>query len=110
MSGCSRPDGRDFDGLLRSNRIDYIELVDEESAHTKALDANAAAHLLSRLAATNRVPDPLRGKSYVSGSIRLFAQTKPVGVLAYFPRERVLSYRGYEFSLRDTNDIAQMFK
>jgi hypothetical protein len=62
------------------------------------------------LAATNRVPDPLRGKSYVSGSIRLFAQTKPVGVLAYFPRERVLSYRGYEFSLRDTNDIAQMFK
>jgi hypothetical protein len=105
VSGCSRPDGRAFDGLLSSNRIDRIEIVDDDQGRTNVLTGDGATRMLSRLAASNRVSNPIRGKSYVSGHIELSAQGQPVGHLSYFPREQVLSYQKYEFSLRDTNDI-----
>jgi hypothetical protein len=108
--GCSRPDGTAFDGLLSSNRIDRIEIVDDEKDHTNTLTADAATRILTRLAATNRIANPVRGKSYVSGRITFMAQAKRVGDLVYFPSEQVLSYQKYEFSLKDTNDLTPLFR
>jgi hypothetical protein len=110
LLGCSRPDGREFDAFLTSNRVDRIEIFDGENDRTKVLSGEAAARLLSRFAATNRVADPLHHKSYVSGYVWLCSGGQRVGALAYFPREQILSYRAYEFSFRDTNDIAALFK
>jgi hypothetical protein len=110
VSGCSRPDGSAFDGLLSSNRIDRIEIVDDEQGRTRVFTNDAAAGLLSRLGASNRITNPIRSKSYISGHIELRAQGQRVGYLSYFPREQVLSFSGYEFSLRDTNDISPLFR
>lgn len=106
LCGCSRPDGRAFDGLLSSNRIDRVEIVDVDQGRTNTLTDGAAARWLNRLAASNRVVTPIRGKSYVSGHVALFVKGERVGYLAYFPRERVLSYLKYEFSFLDTNGIS----
>ena len=110
IGGCSRPDGRALDGLVSSNRIDRVEIVENDEGRTNILSGEGAARLLSRFAATNRLTNPVRGKSYVSGHITLIAQGQPVGHLAYFPREQVFSYHNYEFSLRDTNDLAALFR
>jgi hypothetical protein len=99
-AGCSRPNGTAFDGLFSSNRIDRIEIVDDEKDHTNILTAEGATRMLSRLAATNRVANPVRSKSYVSGRITLMSAGRRVANLAYFPREQVLSYQKYEFSLK----------
>jgi hypothetical protein len=110
VSGCSRPDGRAFDGLLSSNRIDRIEIVDDDQGRTNVLTGDGATPILSRLTASNRVANPVRSKSYVSGHIELSAEGQRVGYLSYFPREQVLSYHKYEFSLRDTNDLSTLFR
>ena len=108
--GCSRPDGRAFDGLMSSNRIDRIEIVDDDQGRTNVLTGERVAHLLARLSASNRVADPVRGRSEVTGRVMLYAQGQYLGGLAYFPREQVLSYHKYEFSLRDTNDLSTLFR
>jgi hypothetical protein len=108
--GCSRPDGREFDAFLTSNRVDRIEIVDEEHDRTNILAGDAVARLLSRFAANNRMADPLHQKSYASGYVWLCSGDQRIGALAYFPREQILSYRSYEFSFRDTNDIASLFR
>lgn len=108
--GCSPPDGRKFDAFLTSNRIDRIEIVDEEHDHTNVFAGEAAAHLLSRFFATNRVANPLHHKSYASGYFWFCSGDQRLGALTYFPHERTLSYQTYEFSLSDTNDIASLFR
>ena len=108
--GCSRPDGSAFDGVLSSNRIDHIEIVNDEQGRSNVLTGDAVSRLLGRLAASNRVANPIRSKSYSSGFIDLRAQGQRVGYVAYFPREQVLSYQKYEFSFRDTNDISPLFR
>jgi hypothetical protein len=110
LLGCSRPDGREFDAFLTSNRVDRIEIVDEEHDRTNVLAGEAVTRLLIRLAATNRVADPLHHMSYSSGYVWLCSGGERVGALAYFPREQILAYRAYEFSFRDTNDIASLFR
>jgi len=97
-------------GCSGSNRIDRIEIVDEEKDHTNTLTADGATRLLARLDATNRSANPVRGKSYGSGRITFMAQGKRVGDLVYFPSEQVLSYQKYEFSLKDTNDLTPLFR
>lgn len=77
LSGCSHPDGHEFDSLLASNHIDRIEIVDDEHGRTNVLTEGAAARLLSRLAATNRTADPVRGKSYISGYVWLCNGSHP---------------------------------
>lgn len=109
VCGCSRPDGTGLDGVLSTNQIDRIQIVDDEHDKTNTLSGEAAAKLLHRLSASNRVTNPLRGKSYASGTLWLLEKDQCVGGLAYFPRERVLSYHNYEFSLKDTNDIPSFF-
>lgn len=107
--GCSRPDGTRLDGLLSTNHIDGFEIVDDEHDKTNILSGEAAARLIRRLSATNRVANPLPGRSYASGTIWLLENGQRVDGIPYFPRERVLSYRRYEFGLRDTNDIHSLF-
>jgi hypothetical protein len=109
-AGCSRPDGTAFDGVLSSNKIDRIEIASDEKDYTNILTAEGATRMLTRLAATNPMANPVRGKSYVSGRITLMAAGQRVGNLAYFPREQVLSYQKYEFSLKDTNDLSALFR
>jgi hypothetical protein len=77
---------------------------------TNVLTGDSAARLLSRFAASNRVADPLRQKSYASGYVWLCTGGKRASGLAYFPREQILSFQNYEFSFRDTNDIASLFR
>lgn len=110
LVGCSRQDGREFDAFLATNRIDRIEIVYEDRDRTNVFTGAEATHLVGRLAATNRLPDPLYHKSYVSGYVWLCSGRERLGGLAYFSREQVLSYRGYEFSFRDTNDISTLFR
>jgi hypothetical protein len=109
-AGCSRPDGTAFDGVLSSNKIDRIEIASDEKDYTNILTEEGATRMLTRLAATNRMANPVRGKSYVSGRITLMVAGQRVGTLAYFPREQVLSYQKYEFSLKDTNDLTSLFR
>lgn len=110
LFGCSRRDGREFDAFLSTNHIDRVEVVDDENDRTNVLSGTATAQLLSRFASTNRRPDPLHSKSYISGYLWMCSGGHRVGAVAYFPREQVLAYRGYEFSFRDTNDIDTLFR
>lgn len=112
VAGCFRPDGGTLDALLTTSRIDRIEVVDDERSHTNVFAGREVARLLGRLGATNRIADALSSwqKSYVSGDIVLYGESKRLGSLAYFPREQVLSYRGYEFKLKDTNDLPALFQ
>jgi hypothetical protein len=110
LLGCSGRSGRAFDAFLNSNRVDRIEIVDDQHDHTNVLSGEAAAHLLNRFAETNRRADPLWHKSYISGYIWFCSGGERIGALAYFPQEQILSYRGYEFSFKDTNDLASLFK
>jgi hypothetical protein len=110
LSGCSPPDGREFSGLLSSNRVDRIVIIDDARERTNVLTEDAVIRLLERLSATNRIANPIRRKSYSSGYVKLWSGGQYLGTLAYFPEEQVLAYRDYEFRFRDTNDIASLFR
>ena len=115
-AGCSRHDADRFalDGLLSSNRIDRIEIVaevpDRGDLKTNVLTGERITALLRRLNTTNRIADPVRHKSYISGYIFFYDHDARLGLLQYFPAEQVLSYQDYEFSLRDTNEIRWIFQ
>jgi len=115
-AGCSSHDTERlaFDRLLSSNRIDRIEVVGEIAGsgdlQTNVLTGERIALLLRRLHATNRIPDPIRHKSYISGYIFFYERDVRLGFLDYFPREQVLSYQGYDFRLRETNVIRSIFQ
>ena len=112
VCGCSRNEAERlaFDRLLASNRIDRILVVDQEEGRTNVMVEDKIAPLLARFAADNRVRNPIRSKSYVSGHIAFYEGEQRVAVLHYFPREQVWSFQDYEFSFRDTNGVALLFR
>jgi len=114
VCGCTQHESERpaLDRLLSSNSIDRIVVVYEgqDSMKTNVLSGERVARLLSRLNASNRVAKTLWHKSYVSADIYLYDHEQCLGSFGFFPQEQLLSFRGYTFSLRDTNDVPSWFR
>ncbi|MEY2407694.1 MAG: hypothetical protein QOF48_364 [Verrucomicrobiota bacterium] len=110
-AGCSRhkEERIAFDAFLATNRIDRIVMIGEDERGTKVIAGEQIRPLLVRLSSSNRVAHRIWSKSIVT-SIMFYQGDQHVGGLGYFAREQVLSYCGYEFRLRDTNDISFLFR
>ena len=115
LCGCSRHEEERlaFDQLLSSNRIDRIVISGEKSDGSQTTNVLAGQQLLTFLAkcnATNRLRDAIHGRSEVTAKLLFFEGETVSGGLSYFSRERILSFQGYEFRLRDTNAIPQLLQ
>ena len=113
-AGCGQHEDRAreraaLDALLTSGRVKQVEFVDRRHDKTNIFVAEGALEVLDLFSATNRVDLPPPATKHYSDWIFLMADDAPVR-LQYFPRQQALSYRGYRFALRGTNDIHRYFE
>ncbi len=114
QAGCGQHEVRareraELDALLASGRVQRVEFVDRRHDKTNIFVADGALEILDLFSATNRVDLPQAATKHYSDWIFLIADDAPVR-LQYFPRQQALSYRGYRFALRGTNDIHRYFE
>jgi hypothetical protein len=113
-AGCGQHEDRAreraaLDALLTSGRVKQVEFVDRRHDKTNIYVAEGALEILDLFSATNRVELPPPDTKHYSDWIFLIGDNAPVR-LQYFPRQQALSYRGYRFALRGTNDIHRYFE
>jgi hypothetical protein len=98
--GCDRNKAEQaaLDKLLSSQKIRRIEFVESNTSKTNVLSETDMQRFLDSIAATNRITKSASGKLY--STIFLIGNDTRESI-SYFPENQVLSFRKYEFSLRD---------
>jgi hypothetical protein len=114
FAGCGQQESHEqqraaLDALLTDGHVKRVEFVDRQHDKTNVLVAERALDALVMFSATNRVEMPPPDTKHYSDWIFLFRDDVAVR-LEYYPRQQVLSYRGYRFALRSTNDIHRFFE
>ncbi|MEO6034864.1 MAG: hypothetical protein ABIQ35_06390 [Verrucomicrobiota bacterium] len=109
--GCKRYEAEQaaLDVLVSSGNIRRIEVVNDEIPKTNVFTGSEAERILNFLNASNRVAKSSRGKSYGLGEIYLIGDKKREWIF-FYPGEQVLSFRKYEFTVKNTNEISELFK
>lgn len=107
--GCDRHDAErtKLDSLLSSGQITQIEFVSPWQRNTNILTGDGARVVLGMLAASNRLYGAVDHKSR-SGRI-ILCEASRCTPLTYWFDQRVISFRGYQFKLRGTNDVEKLF-
>jgi len=98
-----------LDVLISSGVVSRVEFVDRQHDKTNVFAGAKALPVLALLNATNRIDKPPPDTKHYSDWIFLFRNEMPIR-MEYYPRQQVLSFRGYRFGLKGTNDILRLFE
>ena len=114
LAGCGQHESHEqqrtaLDALLTGGQVKRVEFVDRQHDKTNVFVAERALDALALFSATNRVDMPPPDTKHYSDWIFLFRDDVPVR-MEYYPHQKVLSYHGYRFALRGTNDIYRYFE
>ncbi len=110
FAGCEHHDVEraSLDALLSSGSVSRIEFVSTRQATTNVVVGQQVGEVLAMLSASNRVDKAVDHKS-ASGRVILCQDGERV-VLTYFFSQQVFSFRGYQFTMRGSNEMQRFFK
>lgn len=98
-----------LDAVLSTGAVNRVVIVENYADTTNEIPRQQVPNILAALQPTNRISYTFWHKSYVSADLFLYHDDIVRLRLAFFPRECVLYYMDYDFTLRDRRVITNIF-